>query len=70
MGDFIGIWVNGAANNTIGMSGAGNTILSNGTMEAGIYIYKSGATGTLVQGNTIIGGQTTPSRILPETVGV
>ncbi len=70
MGNFIGVWVNGAANNTIGMPGAGNTILSNGTMEAGIYIFKSGATGTLIQGNTIIGGQTTSSTIFPETVGV
>ena len=48
-----GIGIAGAPSNTIGgsISGAGNVLSANG--DAGIYLIASGATGNLIQGNTI-----------------
>lgn len=48
-----GVGVSGAPGNTIGgaTAGAGNLLSANG--DAGIYLIASGATGNLIQGNTI-----------------
>ena len=48
-----GIGISGAPGNTIGgtAAGAGNLLSANG--DAGIYLIASGATGNLIQGNTI-----------------
>ena len=48
-----GVGVSGAPANTIGgtAAGAGNLLSANG--DAGIYLIASGATGNLIQGNTI-----------------
>ena len=48
-----GVGVSGAPGNTIGgtTAGAGNLLSANG--DAGIYLITSGATGNLIQGNTI-----------------
>jgi len=48
-----GVYINGAAQNTVGgaTAGAGNVIL--GYADYGVYIYGSPATGNVVQGNRI-----------------
>jgi titin len=48
-----GVGISGAPSNTIGgtITGAGNLLSANG--DAGIYLIASGATGNLIQGNTI-----------------
>jgi hypothetical protein len=49
-----GVGISGAPGNTIGgtAAGAGNLISANGS-DAGIWLYTSGATGNVIQGNTI-----------------
>ena len=58
-----GIGIGGAPGNTIGgtTTGAGNVLSANG--DAGIYLIASGATGNLIQGNTIGADLTGTSRL-------
>ena len=55
----IGIYINGAGQNTVGggSSAAGNTIM--GYAEYGVYLFGSQSKGNVVQGNQI-GRQVTP----------
>ncbi|MFI5456220.1 MAG: beta strand repeat-containing protein [Isosphaerales bacterium] len=51
VGNIVGIYINGAADNQIGLSGIGNTI--SGNSSVGVEIYGSASSGNSIEGNTI-----------------
>jgi len=53
VGNIVGVYINGAAGNQIGGTGAGSANIISGNSSVGVEIYGSASTANVIEGNTI-----------------